>query len=159
MVIWEGSRENPKCTVGSSLICTLFHPFCFDNLSSSQWPSGNGFPARLINSYGSTLSSHIIFWLCFSLVQTPAVGAVKVKNARLAGHNGCDGSEAALTGLWSRFSVSHTEIRGLQAHKKHRLISPGWGMSRTAAPWIAVQGICTAKFHLYIMCVTGFLNP
>lgn len=83
-VIWEGSRQNPNCTVGSSLICTLFHPFCFDNLTSCQWPSGNGFPARVINSYGTILFSHIIFCLCFSLVQPLVVHAVKVRNARLA---------------------------------------------------------------------------
>lgn len=84
--IWEGSRQNPNCTVGSSLNCIPFHPFCFDNLTSCHLSSGNGFPARVINSYGTILFSHIIFWLCFSLVQALVVGAVKVRARRLWPH-------------------------------------------------------------------------
>lgn len=100
-----------------------------------------------------------LFWLCSSLVQTLVVGAVKVRNGRLAGHDGSGGSEGALRVLWPRACVSHTEIGGLLAHRKHGLISPEWGMSRAAASWIAVRGVCIAQFCLYIVCLIGFLSP
>lgn len=59
----------------------------------------------------------------------------------MAGHDGSGGSDAALRVLCPHVCVSHTEIRGLQAPRKHGLIAPELGMSRAAAPWIAVQGI------------------